>query len=158
MLVYGVTLIIGAAGGNENVFKPLHGFSLNPDRINIANLEFKKIKSVADLDRELNIASRANQNVMLDFYADWCITCKEMERQTFSEAEVQKTLQEVVLLQADVTANDELDKSLLKKFNLIGPPAILFFGRDGREHRTFRLIGFVEAGQFVKHVRKVNAL
>ena len=158
MLVYGAALIIGAAGGSENVFRPLHGISFSTENISKAKIQFKSIKSVADLDSELMIAGRANQVVMLDFYADWCITCKEMEAQTFHEPRVQDALREVVLLQADVTANDELDKTLLEKFNLIGPPAILFFGRDGEERRAFRLIGFVDADQFTQHVRRVTAL
>ena len=78
---------------------------------------------------------------MFDFYADWCVSCKEMERFTFSDPAVQATLADVLLLQTDVTANDALDQALLNEFGLFGPPAILFFGPDGRERRELRVIG-----------------
>ena len=91
---------------------------------------------------------------MLDFYADWCVSCKEMEKFTFSDPAVQQALSGVVLLQADVTANDAVDKALLKKLDLIGPPAILFFAGEGRERTEYRLIGFLNAEKFLAHVRR----
>ena len=94
---------------------------------------------------------------MLDFYADWCPTCKEMERFTFPDPSVQAALQDVLLLKADVTENDDIDKLLMKHFDIIGPPAILFFVR-GKERREYRLVGFVDAENFVKHIHKLNAL
>jgi thiol:disulfide interchange protein DsbD len=85
---------------------------------------------------------------MLDFYADWCISCKEMEKKTFSSPAVQTTLRDAVLLQADVTANDEADQALLKKFGLFGPPSILFFSPAGEELSQYRLVGFLEPERF----------
>ena len=85
---------------------------------------------------------------MLDFYADWCVSCKEMERYTFSNESVRRALSGAVLLKADVTANDERDRALLAHFGLFGPPAILFFGADGRERSRYRVIGFVSAKGF----------
>jgi thiol:disulfide interchange protein DsbD len=88
----------------------------------------------------------------VDFYADWCVACKEMEKYTFTDATVQAALANVVLLQADVTANDEQDKALLARFEIFGPPTIAFFGADGIERKNFRLVGFAPAEQFQQHV------
>ena len=91
---------------------------------------------------------------MLDFYADWCVSCKELERYTFSDPGVQAILANVVLLQSDVTANDLEDQALLNTLGLFGPPAILFFGPDGRERRQFRVVGFMDALEFGGHASK----
>ena len=85
---------------------------------------------------------------MLDFYADWCISCKEMEKYTFSDPAVQAVLSKSIMLQADVTKNDDIDKALLKQFKIFGPPSIMFFGIDGEERRKYRVIGFMEARKF----------
>jgi thiol:disulfide interchange protein DsbD len=154
MLVYGLILIISAAGGGQDVFRPLSGLAYQSAKVN--ELSFEKIKTVDDLERILVDAEWKNQPVMLDFYADWCITCKEMERYTFTDPVVHAALQDVKLLKADVTANDEQDQALMKRYGIIGPPAILFFVR-GAEHRGYRLVGFVEAGEFVEHIRQVSA-
>ena len=89
---------------------------------------------------------------MLDFYADWCVSCKEMEKYTFTDSQVQAQLANVVLLQADVTANDDADQALLKRFEIFGPPTIAFFGADGIERKNFRLVGFSPAEKFRDHV------
>ncbi len=157
MLVYGVVLIIGAANGNNNLLKPLQGIS-NANITDQKTLKFKTIKTVADLERELASAKQTRQIAMLDFYADWCIDCIKMEKQTFQKKQVQLALKDVVLLKADVTKHDEQDRELLKKFNLPGPPAILFFGLNETEHKAFRIIGFVNAEKFTQHVKKVAAL
>ncbi len=91
---------------------------------------------------------------MLDFYADWCTYCIQMEEYTFPDPQVQQQLANVTLLQADVTNNDETDIALLNHFKLFAPPAILFFGTDGEEHREYRLVGFLDAGDFLAHVQK----
>ena len=108
-------------------------------------LAFKRIKSVADLDRELAAAKAAGRPLMLDFYADWCVSCKEMEDQTFTDPGVQAELAHAVLLQADVTANDDVDQALLARFGILGPPTIVFFGADGTERKDFRVVGFMPA-------------
>jgi thiol:disulfide interchange protein DsbD len=92
---------------------------------------------------------------MVDFYADWCVSCKEMERYTFAKAEVQQALSGILLLQADVTANDDADKALLKRFNLIGPPTILFYDESGAERPELTLVGFKPADEFVRHLEKL---
>ena len=154
MLVYGVLLMVGAASGGGDLLHPLQGFTTGPG--SQAAIAFKPIKGLAGLDAELGRASAQGQSVMLDFYADWCVSCKEMERRTFPDAGVRRALADTVLLKADVTANDEKDRALLAHFGLFGPPAILFFGPDGRERSRFRVIGFVEAGGFREVVE--NAL
>ena len=89
---------------------------------------------------------------MLDFYADWCVSCKEFEKYTFSDPAVIAALRNSVTLQADVTANDEVDQALLKKFKILGPPAILFFGLDGIERKNFRVVGYMSAEEFAGQV------
>ena len=88
---------------------------------------------------------------MLDFYADWCISCKEMEKLTFTDPAVKAALTNTVLLQADVTANDDADKSLLKHFGIVGPPAILYFNPQGQELKPYRVVGYMAAEKFSKH-------
>ena len=111
-------------------------------------LPFQKIKSVDDLQQILDEAHAQGRWVMLDVYADWCTSCKEMELYTFSDPKVKEALSPVVLVQADVTQNLQADQALLKKFNLIGPPAILFFGPDRRERESYRVIGYMKAEKF----------
>ena len=91
---------------------------------------------------------------MLDFYADWCVSCKEMEALTFADASVKNALEGVVLLQADVTPNDDKDTELYKHFGIIGPPSIMFFGADGIERRNYRVVGYKPAEVFSQHVKR----
>jgi len=158
-LVYGVLLLIGAASGARDPLQPLQGLYGGESSAASASAEvhlpFQRIKSTDDLDRELAAARERGQPVMVDFYADWCISCKEMERYTFAKPEVQQALSGMLLLQADVTDNDEADKALLKRFNLIGPPSILFYDESGTERPELRLVGFKAADEFVQHVGKL---
>jgi thiol:disulfide interchange protein DsbD len=108
------------------------------------------VASNAELDAAIAQARAAGRPVMLDFYADWCVSCKEMERYTFSDLQVQGRLARMTLLQADVTANTDADKALLKRFSLYGPPGIIFFDRDGREVRGLRVIGYQDAARFTR--------
>ena len=116
-------------------------------------MTFQRIKSVDDLDRALAAARTAGKPVMLDFYADWCVSCKEMEKYTFTEPSVHAALADYVLLQADVTANDAADQALMQRFGIIGPPMSLFFV-DGAERRELRLTGFEKADAFVERARR----
>ncbi len=104
----------------------------------------RTIKSSADLDRAVAQAQASGQAVMLDFYADWCVSCKEMEKYTFTDPAVRATLKRVVLLRADVTANDTDDQALLKRFGIYGPPTIAFYGVDGAGARALSRGGFHE--------------
>jgi thiol:disulfide interchange protein DsbD len=110
---------------------------------------------VADLNKRLQEAAAQGQFVMLDFYADWCVSCKEMERYTFKDEGVIDALRPILLLKADVTDNSEANAELMKHFGLIGPPATLFFNPEGEELKSLRVIGYMEADAFQAHVRKV---
>jgi thiol:disulfide interchange protein DsbD len=159
-LVYGILLLIGAASGARDPLQPLEtvmakqGGSVHAGQL--AHLPFTKIKSVSDLQRELASAAGQGKPVMVDFYADWCVSCKEMEKYTFAKAEVQQALAGMTLLQADVTANDADDKALLKHYQLIGPPSILFYDSSGNKRPELSLVGFVPADEFVQHVQGLN--
>jgi thioredoxin:protein disulfide reductase len=156
-VVYGVLLLIGTASGSRDPLQPLDRLSAGAGGGAAAAhepaLTFARIKTVADLDRAVAGATAAGKPVMLDFYADWCVSCKEMEKFTFNDAAVQAALAGAVLLQADVTANDDADKALLARFEIFGPPTIAFFGRDGVERKNFRLVGFAPAPRFAEHVK-----
>ena len=152
MLVYGVLLMVGAASGGGDLLHPLRGLGAGPGAQ--APMAFKPVKGLDGLNAELERAAAVGSSVMLDFYADWCVSCKEMERYTFPDPAVGRALAGTVLLKADVTANDEQDRALLARFGLFGPPAILFFGADGRERSRFRVIGFVEAEGFREVVER----
>ena len=157
LLIYGALMLVGAAAGGRDTLQPLRG--LWPTGGSVANAEqalFKPIKSVADLERELAQARANGQPVLLDFYADWCVSCKELERDTFSDPTVQAEMQRFVRLQADVTANDAEDRALMQgRFGLPGPPALLFFDRAGQELAASRLVGFKSAEPFAAHLRQV---
>ncbi len=141
--LYGVALLAGAAFGGSDPLAPIPQLSGRH-----AELPFKTIKSIADLDAEIAAARAAGRPVMLDFYADWCVSCKEMEKYTFSEPAVRAALAKAVLLRADVTANDAEDQALLKHFGIFGPPTIAFYGTDGTERRNFRVVGYMKAQEF----------
>jgi len=155
-MCYGVILLVGAASGSSDPLQPLKGLSLAPGGGSAgpaaATQSFRRVASVADLDREVSAAAAAGHPVMLDFYADWCVSCKEMEKYTFSDPQVQHRLASFVLLQADVTANNADDQALLKRFGIFGPPTTAFFASDGHECPNFRLVGFVAADEFLQHV------
>jgi thiol:disulfide interchange protein DsbD len=146
-LVAGIALVLGALAGSRDPLQPLAGFRLAAAGTDAPEVRFERVASVADLDARLKTASGP---VMLDFYADWCVSCKEMERFTFSDPAVKARLGEMVLLQADVTANTAEDKALLKRFRLFGPPGIIFFDKDGREIPGLRVIGYQSADRFLK--------
>ncbi len=158
LLICGSLLLIGAASGAKNPLQPLQGISLAASGSSSQSdkLSFKIVKTEKDLQRELTFAKQNNQPVMLDFYADWCVSCKEMERYTFSDPQVKAALSGFHLLKADVTANDADDKALLKRFELIGPPSIIFYDRNGQEQRNLRLVGFMEATSFRQHAELVR--
>ncbi|NQD35466.1 protein-disulfide reductase DsbD [Permianibacter sp. IMCC34836] len=156
-LVYGIALVIGALAGQTNPLKPLPSFAsagaaAETNRKVDAHAGFKRIKSIADLERELAAANAAGKTVMLDFFADWCVACFEFADYTFPDPAVQKALANTVLLQADVTANDDTDLALMAKFNILGLPSILFFDRNGNELAGTRVTGFMKAEAFAQHV------
>ena len=151
-VIYGMTMLVGALAGRSDPLQPLAGFGAPAGIPAGARLDLKRIKTVADFDRALAEARAAGRPLMLDFYADWCVSCKEMEERTFTDKGVQAELSRVVLLQADVTANDDDDQALLQRFGILGPPTIVFFGADGVERADYRVVGFKPAGDFRSHV------
>jgi len=152
--VYGISLLISSLAGTPSLLKPLGAFGQAGIASNSANqhLAFTRIKTVDDLNSAVRTANEKGQPVMLDFYADWCISCKEMEAFTFTDAQVQTQLSNVTLIQADVTANDAEDQALLKHFGLFGPPAIIFYTDSGTEIRNGRVVGFLNAESFSEHL------
>lgn len=158
MLVYGALMLVGAAAGGKDTLQPLRGLNLGLGTGGPAGapqgVQFKAIKGPAGLERELAAARTVNHPVLLDFYADWCVSCKEMERYTFSDPAVAAEMARFVLLKADVTANDEEDQALMQgRFGIPGPPAMLFFDGQGQERRDRRIVGFMPSAEFAAHLR-----
>ncbi len=156
MLAYGLLLLVGAGMGNVNPLKPLQGLNSKADKPQAHGLVFEKIVSLESLRARIAQAAANHQPVMLDFYADWCVSCKEMETYTFSDARVQQALAGFVLLQADVTQNNNADKALLAEFALVGPPGVLFFGSSQQEIKSQRVIGYQNAETFLKTLRQAK--
>jgi thiol:disulfide interchange protein DsbD len=159
-IIWGVIMMLGAAAGGHDPLQPLRGVALpglggSTASASAESLPFRMVASIEDLDRELAAAKAAGQPAMLDFYADWCVSCKEMEKYTFSVPEVQSDLAGFVLLKADVTANNEADQALFRRFGVYGPPTTAFFSAEGRECRPFRLVGFVNADDFRAHLARL---
>jgi len=158
-LLLGVAYLIGALSGSRDILRPLGNIGRAETQAP-ATLQFSRVKDITDLDQRIaqarGQAQRRGQIVMLDFYADWCISCKEMERFTFSDESVKAKLKPVLLLQADVTANSEADQTLLKRYGLFGPPGILFFDAQGKELGDFRVTGFLDAAVFLKTLQGVG--
>ncbi len=156
LLILGVAMLIGAISGAKSPLEPLSGLRLASTTKHESHLPFIRVKNTAELDARIDEAK--GKVVMLDFYADWCTSCKEMELFTFSDKAVQQALKDVVVLQADVTANTPEDLALLQRFNLFGPPGIIFFNRNGQEIKPIRVIGYEDATKFLATVNRVNAL
>jgi thiol:disulfide interchange protein DsbD len=148
--LYAAALIYGFAQGSTDPLHPLAG--------QVAATEapqFRPIHSLAELDREVAAASTAGKPVVLDFYADWCVSCKEMERYTFSNRFVRERLAQAMLLRADVTANNADDQALLKRFGIFGPPTIAFYNAHGVEQAGLRVVGYMKAPAFIAVLQQV---
>ena len=157
-IVYGLLMLTGALTGGTSPLRPFGAVAGDTAGVTTADahqLAFRRIKTVDDLDRAVAEASAAGKTVMLDFYADWCVSCKEMEAYTFTDPGVQAALANTVLLQADVTANDEADQALLQRFGIFGPPTIVFFGTDGARRDGYEVVGYMKAQDFVEHLARV---
>ncbi len=160
LVVWGVLILIGMALGNGNPLQPLRGLAgggVSASTVAAGSetrrgLDFRPIKGIAGLDAVLAEAVAQKRMVMLDFSAEWCITCKELEEFTFTDPTVHQALDDVLVVRADVTANDAEDKALLKRFGIIGPPAILFFAPNGKELKGHRVVGFMNADDFRAHI------
>jgi thiol:disulfide interchange protein DsbD len=152
MLLTGAALLIGALAGNRDPLQPLAGLRGGALAAETQKLPFETVRSVAELEARLATVDRP---VMLDFYADWCVSCKEMEKFTFTDPAVRARMSGFVLLKADVTANSDDDKALLARFGLYGPPGIIFFNPAGEEIRGVRVVGFQEATKFLASLNRV---
>lgn len=169
LLLYGSLLMVGSATGSGGLWQPLKGLSVGqgamastqvgavastvtPPTSGAAAVHFNTVKTLDELQQAVKDAK--GQAVMVDFYADWCVTCKEMEKYTFPDPSVQALLRNVIVVKADVTKTTDATKALLKHFEIVGPPAILFFNKDGDELRPFRQIGFMPAAAFAGHLSK----
>ncbi len=156
LLIGGAAEFIGAAAGSNDLLQPLRGIGTGASSIGAApataQTHFQRVKSVADVERELNLAKAAGKPALLDFYADWCVSCKEMEKFVFTKSEVQAEMAKFVLLQADVTANDATDQALMKHFSIVAPPDTLFFGTDGAEKHELQLTGPESADKFLERL------
>jgi len=146
-LLAGAAYLVGAFSGSRDILQPLSGLRATAAGDAAHATPFQRVGSLEDLDARIRAA--AGKPVLLDFYADWCVSCKEMERFTFSDERVKTRFRDMVLLQADVTANSPEHAALLKRFRLFGPPGIIFFDREGREIQGLRVIGFQTADRFV---------
>jgi thioredoxin:protein disulfide reductase len=156
-LIAGLSLVLGALGGSRDILQPLAvykgglaaGASTSAVAVKEApHLSFDKVKSVAELDLRLNEARAASKPAMLDFYADWCVSCKEMEKFTFSDPKVRERLKSALLIQADVTSNSDEDKALLKRFALFGPPGIIFWNGSGLQS-DYKVVGYEPTDKFL---------
>ncbi|MGB5354569.1 MAG: protein-disulfide reductase DsbD [Woeseia sp.] len=159
-LIYGAALLLGALSGAHDPLQPLAklGSTGNTLHSEERGLDFQRVKTVQDLDSALQVAAQSGKTAMLDFYADWCVSCIEMEKYTFTDSAVQAALAGTLLLQADVTANDAADQALLQRFGVFGPPTIIFFDSDGQQRHGFEVVGYMKAPEFAAHVARATEL
>ena len=170
ILLYGMAILVGGLSGARDATNPLHGSGLmaasspaggtstsSGGGTHGAATEFTRIKTASDLQNAVSAANAAGKPVMLDFYADWCTYCIQYEEYVFPTPPVKEALADYVLLQADVTATDAEDKALMQSVGVVLPPAILFFGLDGKEQRNFRVVGNMKAAAFADHVNRANS-
>jgi thioredoxin:protein disulfide reductase len=148
--LYGLALIAGFVLGSTDPLAPLTASATAKQQ----ELAFRPIKSVADLQHEITLAKSEGRTVLVDFSAKWCVSCKEMEKYTFTDPAVKTALDKTVLLRADVTDNDADDQALLKHMGIIGPPTIAFYGLNGQERANYRVVGFMKAPDFASHARE----
>ena len=145
--VYALAVMTGAALGGTNPLEPFPALA-RPSPV----LHFTAIHSVAGLDQDVARARRLHRTVMVDFYASWCTSCKEMEATTFADPAVRQALSRTMLLRADVTANNANDRALLEHFGIFGPPTVAFYDAEGRQLRRFQVVGYMDAGEFLRQL------
>ncbi|MDP3464263.1 MAG: protein-disulfide reductase DsbD [Sulfuricurvum sp.] len=157
ILLYGISLLAGGMAGATNLLHPLDPFLRSEQALSApvsAHKTFEKITSIEELDAIL--AENKGKRVLVDFYADWCTACKEYEEKTFSDEAVKTAMDAYVLVQVDVTANDDASQAITKKYGIFGPPAILFFDEKGVNNESATIIGFKEPNEFLDHLGAVK--
>jgi thiol:disulfide interchange protein DsbD len=148
ILLYGIIAFIGAVSGANNILNPLEKFTQKANNIGLENeLQWKYVKNIDALEKAIQVSTKP---VMLDFYASWCVSCKELENITFKDERVIQTLEKFTLLKADVTNNTQEDKALQKRFNVFGPPALIFFDENKQEIKQAQIIGYKNADEFLE--------
>jgi len=147
LFIWGTLMLVGLSTGNSNPLQPLKGLSTGYHQAS-THLQFKRISTLSELESTL----KSNPKVMLDFYADWCVSCKEMEAGTFMDAGVHNALKGVTLIQFDVTENNAQQKALMKKLEVLGPPSIMFY-KNGIETRSQRVVGYQPPAEFIQHIQ-----
>ena len=153
ILIYGALFLIGVAGGSKDTLKPLSGIiGVSHQSSTQAHAAFTRVKTIDDLNRELAAAKSAGKPVMLDFYADWCAYCKTMEKKVFPDPQVVAALENVVMLQADITVQDDADKALASHLKMTAPPALYFWDKDGTALNASTLTGSVTADELAAHL------
>ncbi|WP_019594787.1 protein-disulfide reductase DsbD [Thioalkalivibrio sp. ALM2T] len=157
ILIYGVLLMLGAATGGKDIFRPLATFNQpavtsTGEQSGPTEMAFTYVDSLEDLEREVAQAGENGQPVFLDFYADWCVDCVRLDRTTFQDPRVIQAMGDVHLLKVDVTDNTSEHRDLMRHFNLFGPPAMIFYDTDGNELRNYRNVGYLNADRFLAHV------
>ncbi|SFU70488.1 protein-disulfide reductase DsbD [Halomonas korlensis] len=159
--LWGMVWIIGAAGGSQDLRQPLRflqGNATNAQAAETATLEFKEVETLEKLQDSIQQASARGEWTMVDFTADWCISCKVIEREVFGDADVQQALNDVTRLQPDVTDNSANDREIMKAFGILGPPTIMLFGPDGEERRGQRIIGELNAEEFLANLEHAGLM
>lgn len=157
-LISGASILIGALSGGRNILQPLANLSVgvagaDSDANAHESMKFVRVNNIADLENHIKQSN--GKHIMLDFYADWCVSCKEYEKFTFNDPRVKEKLATAVLLQANVTANTDADKELLKRFSLFGPPGIIFFDKMGEEIKASRIVGYLPPDKFLDNLNTV---
>jgi thiol:disulfide interchange protein DsbD len=156
-LLYGALIAIGGLLGNTDPLHPIHFSSSKSPMNNEQPLTFITIKNISDLDRELANAKQLHKFVMLDFYADWCVACQEMEKNTFENPNVKGVLKNIILLKADITSYDDADQELAQRLKVIAPPTLLFYNPEGNELSSVRIVGKMEPEKFIQRLKVVLA-
>lgn len=158
LFAYGIVLLVGASAGAHDPLRPLAPLSAGRDGPGQAPLAFTRVRNLPQLAQQVELAAQRGQPVLVDFYADWCISCKIMDRDVFPDPEVRQLLSGYHLVKADVTANDPGNQALLAEFGLFGPPGTLFYSHQGREIQEARIYGEISKQDFIRHLRRLESL
>jgi thiol:disulfide interchange protein DsbD len=154
ILLYGMSLLLGGMAGAKDLVHPLDPFLGKVQQASVVDTTHKKFQKITSLDElDAILADNKGKKVMVDFYADWCTSCKEFEEKTFSDGEVRAEMDKLVLVQVDLTANDAASKAFTKKYGIFGPPAILFFDENGHLNKEEMIVGFKEPKEFLDHLK-----